>query len=45
MAKAEHQPHPKQPLPEKKFGLLMDIPAKMAEGKPVDIKIGQQSST
>mgnify|MGYP000954476313 CR=1 FL=1 len=31
--KAEHQPHPKQPLPEKKFGLLMDIPAKMAEGK------------
>ena len=31
--KAEHQPHPKQPLPEKKFGLLMDIPAKMAEGR------------
>ena len=31
--KAEPQPHPKQPLPEKKFGLLMDIPAKMAEGK------------
>ena len=31
--KAEHQPHPKQPLPEKKFGLLVDIPTKMAEGK------------
>lgn len=29
----EHQPHPKQPLPEKKFGLLVDIPTKMAEGK------------
>lgn len=31
--KAEHQPYPKQPLPEKKFGLLVDIPAKIAEGK------------
>ena len=31
--KAEHQPPPKQPLPEKKFGLLVDIPTKMAEGK------------
>lgn len=31
--KAEHQPPPKQPLPEKKFGLLVDIPTKMAESK------------
>ena len=31
--KAEHQPHSKQLLPEMKFGLLVDISAKMAEGK------------
>ena len=36
--KAEHQPHPKQPLPEKKFGLLVDIPTKIAEGKSVGYK-------
>ena len=31
--KAEHQPHSKQLFPEMKLGLLVDISAKMAEGK------------
>ena len=30
---AEHRPHPKQPPKEKQFNLLVDVQAKLAEGK------------
>ena len=40
--KAEHRPHQKQPPKEQPFQLLVDIQAKLAEGKVAATKLGEE---